>query len=46
MYNTYKVDLVTGVVQGETMRSKNEIIPHTNENESQMRTKYCHNKQF
>lgn len=46
MYNSFKIDLVTGVVQEETLRSKDEIIPYTLENQNQMKVKYKYDKAF
>ena len=46
MYNSYKIDLITGVVQEETLRSKDEIILYTKENQSRMKAKYKYYKAF
>ena len=46
MYNSYKIELITGIVQEETLRSKNEIIPYTKENQSRMKAKYQYDKTF
>ena len=46
MYNSYKIELITGIVQEETLRSKDEIIPYSKENQSQMKAKYKYDKAF
>ena len=46
MYNSYKIELVTGVIQEETLRSKDEIIPYNIENRIKMTTKYKYDKVF
>ena len=40
MYNSYRINLTTGVVTGSTLRDKDRIIPHTEENIKQMEFKY------
>jgi hypothetical protein len=46
MYNSYKIELVTGVIQEETIRSKDEIIPYNIENKIKMIKKYKYDKVF
>lgn len=46
MYNSYKIELVTGIVQEETLRSKDEIILYTTENQIKMKNKYKYDKIF
>jgi len=46
MYNSFKVELITGVVQEETLISKDEIIPYTKESQEQMSNKYGYSKAF
>ena len=46
MYNSYKIELVTGIVQEETLRSKDEIMLYTKENQSLMKAKYKYDKAF
>lgn len=46
MYNSCTIDLLTGVVQGESLRSKDEVLPYTKENQEKMVSKYKYNKAF
>ena len=46
VYNTYKVELITGIVTGVTSRSKHEVIPFTDEALKQMIKKYKYTKTF
>jgi hypothetical protein len=46
MYNSYKIELITGIVQEETLISKDEIIPYTKENQNRMKVRYKYDKSF
>ena len=46
MYNTYKVDIVTGIVTGECYYSKNEIHPYNSGKLAEMQNKYGYIKEF
>lgn len=39
----YKVNMTTGVVRGQNTYLKNEVIPHTHDNEMLMIKKYYNN---
>ena len=46
MYNTYLVDICTGIITRECMHSKNEIKPYNSENLAEMQKKYKYIKEF
>ena len=46
MYNSYNVYLVTGSVEGESLRSKDEIIPYNEDTIKEMVKKYGYTKTF
>lgn len=46
MYNSYKLDLKTGIVQGEALRSKQEVKPFNEETIKEMVKKYRIEKTF
>lgn len=46
LYNSYRINLVTGIVEGETLRSKDEIIPYNEDTIKEMIKKYGYTKTF
>ncbi len=46
MYNSYKVDMETGTVQGECLKSKQEVKPFNEETMKEMVKKYGREKTF
>lgn len=46
MYGSYKIDLTTGVVQGESLRPSSEVIPYDDKMINEMIKKYGYEKQF
>jgi hypothetical protein len=46
MYNTLEVNLVTGVVDGSIMHSRDEIKPYTKELAKEMKKKYKYSRSF
>ncbi len=46
MYCVYKVNMVSGVVIGETCRSKDQIYPYTPEKVVELNKKYGYTKEF
>jgi hypothetical protein len=46
MYNSLKINLVTGIAQGDTLRSRDEILPYTDENIESMISKYNYEKKW
>jgi hypothetical protein len=46
MYNTFEVDLITGVVHGSVSHSKSEIHPYSEELVEKLTNKYGYEKTF
>ena len=46
MYNTYKVDMITGIVTGEFYHSKNEIYLYSSAKQVEMQEKYGYVNEF
>lgn len=45
-YDTYRIDLVTGVAQGDSTRPKREVLPHSPEKVAKMEAKYNYRREF
>jgi hypothetical protein len=46
MYDSYKIDLITGIVQGESLRPSSEIKPYNEETFKEVCEKYNRKKIF
>lgn len=46
MYNTFGVDLVTGIVGGKLFVYESEVLPYNEDTIKEMSKKYGHTKQF
>lgn len=46
MYNSYRINLVTGSVEGDSLRSKDEVIPYGKEEIKLMFNKYGYIKKY
>lgn len=46
MYNSYEIELVSGIILGKTLRDKDQVVPYTASTMTEMVEEYGYEKKF